>query len=100
MQNKLPPCVNKLLGFFEYKEKYGTHPTRSILETILRTELDAENDLVKQQVRDFFARAQTNEEEVRDSEYVKEHALEFCKKQKLKEAMSKINLYSFLLVNL
>tara|TARA_Y100001937_G_C7131022_1_gene337381 strand:- start:738 stop:2108 length:1371 start_codon:yes stop_codon:yes gene_type:complete len=74
---------------FEYKEKYGTHPTRSILETILRTELDAENDLVKQQVRDFFARAQTNEEEVRDSEYVKEHALEFCKKQKLKEAMIK-----------
>ena len=44
---------------FDYKEKYGTHPTRSILETILRTDLDEENDLVKQQVREFFARAQT-----------------------------------------
>ena len=41
---------------FEYKEKYGTHPTKSIVETILRTELEDENELVKTQVRDFFAR--------------------------------------------
>ena len=74
---------------FDYKEKYGTHPTRSILETILRTDLENENDLVKQQVREFFVRAQTAKEEVKDSDYVKEHALEFCKKQKLKEAMIK-----------
>ena len=74
---------------FDYKTKYGTHPTRSIIETILRTELENENDLVKQQVRDFFARAQAAEDGIQDTEYVKEHALEFCKKQKLKEAMIK-----------
>ena len=74
---------------FDYKTKYGTHPTRSIIETILRTELENENDLVKQQVRDFFARAQAAENGIQDTEYVKEHALEFCKKQKLKEAMIK-----------
>jgi len=74
---------------FTYKTKYGTHPTKSIVETILRTELEDENELVKKQVRDFFARVRTNEEDVKDAAYVKEHALEFCKKQKLKEAMLK-----------
>ena len=62
---------------------------KSIVETILRTELEDENELVKKQVRDFFARVRTNEEDVKDAAYVKEHALEFCKKQKLKEAMLK-----------
>jgi hypothetical protein len=36
---------------FTYKTKYGTHPTKSIVETILRTELEDENELVKKQVR-------------------------------------------------
>lgn len=74
---------------FEYKEKYGTHPTKSIIETILRTELENENELVKTQVRDFFARTFSTETELKDADYVKENALEFCKKQKLKEAMIK-----------
>tara|TARA_Y100001938_G_scaffold29308_1_gene39723 strand:+ start:636 stop:2006 length:1371 start_codon:yes stop_codon:yes gene_type:complete len=74
---------------FAYKEKYGTHPTRSIVETILRTELEEENELVKKQVREFFVRSCASVEELKDAEYVKENALEFCKKQKLKEAMIK-----------
>jgi replicative DNA helicase len=74
---------------FDYKEKYGTHPTKSIVETILRTELEDENDLIQAQVRDFFVRTFSNETELKDAEYVKENALEFCKKQKLKEAMIK-----------
>ena len=74
---------------FDYKEKYGTHPTKSIVETILRTELEEENELVKKQVREFFARTFFTDFELKDSDYVKENALEFCKKQKLKEAMIK-----------
>jgi replicative DNA helicase len=74
---------------FAYKTKYGTHPTRSIVETILRTELEEENELVRKQVREFFVRLCSSVEELRDAEYVKENALEFCKKQKLKEAMIK-----------
>ena len=77
---------------FAYKEKYGTHPTRSIVETILRTELEEENELVKKQVREFFVRSCASVEELKDAEYVKENALEFCKKQKLKEV---VNLKSF-----
>ena len=74
---------------FDYKEKYGIHPSKDIVETILRTELEEENELVKKQVRDFFARVLSTHEDIKDAAYVKEHALEFCKKQKLKEAMFK-----------
>ena len=74
---------------FAYKEKYGTHPSKSIVETILRTEIEDENELVKTQVREFFARTFSNEVDLKDADYVKENALEFCKKQKLKEAMIK-----------
>jgi replicative DNA helicase len=74
---------------FDYKTKYGTQPTRSIVETILRTELEEENELIKKQVREFFVRTFSSVSELKDAAYVKENALEFCKKQKLKEAMIK-----------
>jgi replicative DNA helicase len=84
-EQKYLQVFNKLLK--EYKDKYGVHPTRSILETVLRTSLSEENELVQKQVRDFFARAIAATEDVKDVEYIKEHSLDFCKKQKLKEAM-------------
>jgi replicative DNA helicase len=84
-EQKYLQVFNKLLK--EYKDKYGVHPTRSILETVLRTSLNEENELVQKQVRDFFARAIAATEDVKDVEYIKEHSLDFCKKQKLKEAM-------------
>lgn len=74
---------------FNYKDKYGCHPTKSILETVFRTELEDENELIKKQVREFFARVFSTDDLLKDSDYVKENALEFCKKQKLKEAMLK-----------
>ena len=42
---------------------------------------------MQKQVRDFFARAIAAKEDVKDVDYIKEHSLDFCKKQKLKEAM-------------
>ena len=74
---------------FEYREKYGVHPTNDIIITILRTSLDDENDAVKKQIRDYFARIYRSEFDVGGKEYIKETALEFCRKQKLKEAMIK-----------
>ena len=70
---------------FEYREKYKVHPSSEILDSILRTELEDHADLVKKQVRDFFTRVRTKD--IEDSEYVKDTSLDFCKKQKLKEAM-------------
>jgi len=84
-EQKYLQVFNKLLK--DYKDKYNVHPTRSILETVLRTSLNEENELVQKQVRDFFARAIAAREDVTDTDYIKEHSLDFCKKQKLKEAM-------------
>jgi len=70
---------------FAYKAKYNVHPTSKILTTILRIELDEETDAVKKQTRDFFARIYNAE--IKDAEFVKNTALDFCRKQVLKSAM-------------
>ena len=71
----------------KYREKYSVHPTEKIMTSILRTELARENDSVQQQIRHFFARI--SKTKIEDSDYIIETSLDFCKKQKLKEAMLK-----------
>ena len=72
---------------FNYKDKYGMQPSDCIMTTILRAELSEENELVQKQVRDFFARMKKTD--VQDTEYIKETAIDFCKKQVLKGAILK-----------
>jgi replicative DNA helicase len=81
--------VAKIVG---YRVKYGKHPSTNAMISILRTELDRESEVTQQQVRDYFARVHTNEI-ADDIDYIKETSLDFCRKQKLKEAMMKsVNL--------
>ena len=82
--NYLKLFLNKV---FDYRKKYGVHPSRDIMKTILRSELDGENDLTAKQVREYYVRSQVNA--TSDVEYIKDTALDFCKKQKLKSAMVK-----------
>lgn len=78
---------------FFYKEKYGTHPSYGTMTTVLRSEIDDESDILKKQVRDFYARAIANENTIDDAKYIKDVSLDFCKKQKLKAAILKsVNL--------
>ena len=70
---------------YNYRNKYGVHPTKKILATVLRTELDSQSDAVQKQTRDYFARTLITS--VDDEKYIKETSLDFCKKQKLKEAL-------------
>ena len=74
---------------FDYKEKYGAHPAYSTITTILRSELENEDEAVQKQIRDLFARINTGDIEVDGAEYIKEVALDFCRKQKLKSAILK-----------
>ena len=74
--------VKKVFG---YKEKYGMQPSSKIMTTILRTEVKNENELTQHQVRDFYARLLKTD--VQDSDYIKDIAVDFCKKQVLKEAI-------------
>ena len=72
---------------FSYRDKYGVHPSTKIMMTVIRSDLENETDVVKKQIRNYFARIY--DQEIKDSDYIKDTALEFCKKQKLKEAMIK-----------
>jgi len=74
---------------FDYRKKYGTHPSRDTITTILRTDIDKENELLQKQVREYFARISSNEFSVDGEQHIKDTSLDFCKKQKLKEAMIK-----------
>ena len=74
---------------YEYKSKYTTHPSLKVLGSIIRSEVSPEDEAVKEQVVDYFKRSITDVEMLRDSDYIKETSLDFCKKQKLKEAMMK-----------
>jgi len=72
---------------FDYRKKYNVHPTKKILASILRTDLEKFNDAAQKQVRDYFAR--TCIRDVSDAQYIRDTSLDFCKKQKLKEALMK-----------
>jgi len=82
--NYLKLFLNKV---FNYRKKYGVHPSRDIMKTILRSELDNENELTAKQTREFYVRSQVTD--LTDIEYIKDTALDFCKKQNLKSAMVK-----------
>ena len=73
----------------QYKKKYGIHPTRKIMTSILRTDISAEQDSVKKMLRDYYARVLSQEVDLKESGYIKDTALDFCKKQKLQEALLK-----------
>jgi hypothetical protein len=72
---------------FEYREEYGVHPTYKIMISIIRAGLDDENAASQQQLRNYFARIHNSQ--VSGSDYIKRISLDFCRKQKLKEAMIK-----------
>ncbi len=72
---------------FDYREKYTSHPSRDSMTIILRTELENVSDLLKNQVREYYAKVLASAADTDGLEHVKEVALDFCKKQKLKEAM-------------
>ena len=82
--NYLKLFLNKV---FTYRKKYEVHPSRDIMKTILRSELDNENELTTKQVREYYVRSQVSDPT--DLKYIKETSLDFCKKQNLKSAMVK-----------
>jgi len=74
-----------------YRAKYNLHPSVEAVMTIVKTELENEDDVIRQQVREYFHKIHNRE--LTDIDYIKEQSLDFCRKQKLKEAMLKsVNL--------
>ena len=74
--------------FFQHKQSYP-HPTYEAMVSVVRTQTEDYSDSVIKQVIDFLARIKSNAIGDDDAEYIKEKSLDFCKKQKLKEAILK-----------
>ena len=74
---------------FAHRDKYNTHPSRDTMTTIIRAEIDDENEVTQKQVRQYFTRILSSDDSVENADHIKEVALDFCKKQKLKSAMLK-----------
>ena len=72
---------------FDYKEKYEAHPTFAIMVPVIKEELLDYPELVKRQVFDYLSRIKSGDVSGDDAEYVKQKSLDFCKKQKLKQAI-------------
>lgn len=73
---------------YEFKNNFGRYPARDTFESLLRTNIEAESELTQNQVRNFYAQFVSGGNNI-DIEFVKTNAIEFCKKQKLKDAMIK-----------
>ena len=75
----------------DFRHKYDKHPSVNAMLTMIKTELEEEDETIQQQVEEYFPRMHT--QEVTDPEYIKEISLDFCRKQNLKEAMlTSVNL--------
>ena len=75
--------------YFSYFTKYRTFPTPQLLVNIARESLGGDSDIIlKEQVVDFLQRMRSNPD-IGDHSYVKDKALDFCKRQSFKEALEK-----------
>jgi len=73
---------------FQHKKDYP-HPTYEAMVSVVRTQTEDYSTSIVKQVIDFMARVKSNSIGDEDQEYIKEKSLDFCKKQKLKEAILK-----------
>ena len=69
----------------DYREKYEQHPHFATLHTEIKKGNTKYDGAVNKQLRDFVVRIKT--EEVNDKQYIKDQAIDFCKKQCLKKAI-------------
>jgi len=73
--------------FFSFYQKYNSFPSLSILVSIIRDELTQGDDIVlKGQVIEYLSRIKSNPN-MGDLQFVKDKALDFCKKQSLQQAL-------------
>jgi hypothetical protein len=72
----------------DYRQKYGVHPSYEILATIFKSGITEYDAAVQKQVRDYYTRI-ISTSMVDGAEFVKDTAMDFCRKQVLKQAMMK-----------
>lgn len=74
--------------YFGHAKKYKVFPTLQLLVTIIRDELKIGTDaILRDQIIEYLTRMRANPDPG-DLSYVKEKALDFCRKQALKQALT------------
>jgi len=71
----------------DYRDKYKSHPTYGTMKTMVKAGLVEESPTIKEQLRKYYARVLAGD--VKGNDFTRDKALDFCKKQVLKEAMIK-----------
>jgi replicative DNA helicase len=72
----------------DYRKKYKTHPSYDVMATHMKAGLDGYSDALKKQIRHFYAKV-LSEHQIDGDQYIKDNAIDFCRKQVLKDAMIK-----------
>ena len=74
---------------FYYKTKYGSQPSHDTMKSIIKSGIVEENEVLQEQIVKFYAKSLSDINILESCEYIKDTALDFCRKQKLREAMMK-----------
>lgn len=74
--------------FYKYREQYDKFPSKEIFASVLGLSLEDKPEVLKEQVIGFYNRI-FDKHEVEDSEFIKKEALDFCKYQKMVDAILK-----------
>lgn len=75
---------------FDYKNKYRTHPSYETCHMIVKTEFVDQPETLQSQISDYFLRIYVDRDnDIPDGKYIKDNSLDFCRKQKLYDAIKK-----------
>lgn len=72
----------------DYREKYRQHPSYETMATNITSGVSGYTDALQKQIRQFYAKV-INTHEIDGEQFVKDNAIDFCRKQVLKRAMLK-----------
>lgn len=75
-------------NIFKYKDRYGVHPAHETIDMIFSTQLKEVDPIKKNQIVSFWENFKKNKN-VEDPEYYMKVALDFCRSQKVLEALQK-----------
>jgi len=70
----------------DYRAKYRQHPSYEIMASNVTSGLGAYTEACQKQLRQFYSKV-IQEHEVNGAEFIKDNAIDFCRKQVLKKAM-------------
>ncbi len=73
----------------DYKAKHkGQHPSYERMATVITSEVDNYTPALKKQITQFYSKV-INNNEIESADFIKDNAIDFCRKQVLKKAMIK-----------